>query len=145
MVSAVNEVASNSLRHAGGRGVLRMWHADDTVVCEVSDDGHIDDPLVGRVRPEVDDRGGRGLWMVNQLCELVQVRSSPTGTTVRMHFRSRAPADQGERSPSRGGGTAPWRSCPVGRFPRNTVQRRSFPGISPSTPLGPVRGVAAQE
>ena len=87
VVTAVNEVASNSLRHARGRGVLRMWHAPDALVCEVSDEGHIDEPLVGRLRPEVDDRGGRGLWMVNQLCELVQLRSTPTGTTVRMHFR----------------------------------------------------------
>ncbi len=91
MVTAVNEVASNSLRHAGGRGVVRMWRTPDSVICDVSDDGHIDDPLVGRVRPEVDDRGGRGLWMVNQLCELVQLRSTPTGTTVRMHFRRRPP------------------------------------------------------
>jgi anti-sigma regulatory factor (Ser/Thr protein kinase) len=87
VVSAVNEVASNSLRHAGGQGVLRMWRTDDALVCEVSDDGYIDEPLVGRLRPEVDDRGGRGLWMVNQLCELVQLRSSDTGTIVRMHFR----------------------------------------------------------
>jgi len=88
MVTAVNELASNSLRHAGGWGVLRVWHTEDAVICEVSDDGHIDEPLVGRRRPQVGDKSGRGLWMVNQLCELVQVRSTPMGTTVRMHFRS---------------------------------------------------------
>ncbi len=87
LVTAVNEVASNSLRHAGGWGVLRVWQTGDALICEVSDDGHIDEPLVGRMRPEIGDRGGRGLWMVNQLCELVQVRSTATGTTVRMHFR----------------------------------------------------------
>jgi anti-sigma regulatory factor (Ser/Thr protein kinase) len=87
VVTAVHEVASNSLRHAGGLGVLRMWHTEDSLICEVSDDGHIQDPLVGRRRPAVGDRGGRGLWMVNQLCDLVQVRSMSEGTTVRMHFR----------------------------------------------------------
>ena len=86
-MTAVNEVASNSLRHAGGWGVLRVWQAEDALICEVSDDGHIDEPLVGRMRPDIGDRGGRGLWMVNQLRELVQVRSTGTGTTVRMHFR----------------------------------------------------------
>lgn len=86
-VMAVHEVASNSLRHAGGWGVLRVWRTEDSLICEVDDDGHIDEPLVGRTRPEVRDPGGRGLWMVNQLCELVQVRSTPTGTTVRMHLR----------------------------------------------------------
>ncbi len=89
VVTAVNEVASNSLRHGGGGGELRLWHGPDAVVCEVTDGGHIVEPLVGRVRPETDDRGGRGLWIVNQLCELVQIRSTLSGTAVRMHFRRR--------------------------------------------------------
>jgi anti-sigma regulatory factor (Ser/Thr protein kinase) len=88
-VAAVNELASNSVRHGGGGGVLRMWMTADSFVCEVSDDGHIDEPLVGRRRPGIDMPGGRGLWMVNQLCELVQVRTGSEGTTVRMHVRRR--------------------------------------------------------
>ena len=87
VVTAVNEVASNSLRHAGGWGCLRIWPTPDTLVCQVSDSGHIDEPLVGRRRPQTGEPGGRGLWMVNQLSELVQVRSSSTGTVIRMHFR----------------------------------------------------------
>ncbi len=90
-VAAVNEVVSNTMRHGGGHGVLRIWSVRDTLFCEVNDDGHIDEPLVGRHRPTVDTPGGRGLWMVNQLCDLVQMRSDPTGTTVRMHLR-RSPA-----------------------------------------------------
>ncbi len=90
-VTAVNEVASNSLRHAGGWGVLRVWVAADAMICEVADDGHIDDPLVGRTLPKTGAQDGRGLWIANHLCELVQVRSTPTGTTVRMHFRPRRP------------------------------------------------------
>ena len=90
-VTAVNELASNSLRHGGGGGVLRIWEAAGSFVCEVSDDGFIDAPLVGRTRPGLDASGGRGLWMVNQLCELVQVRSSSSGTTVRMHLRRLPP------------------------------------------------------
>jgi anti-sigma regulatory factor (Ser/Thr protein kinase) len=86
-VIAVNEIASNSLCHAGGSGVLRMWVTGDSLVCEVADAGHIADPLAGRVRPAADDGGGRGLWIANQLCELVQIRSSSTGTTVRLHLR----------------------------------------------------------
>lgn len=85
--TAVNEVASNSLRHAGGWGLLRMWQTGDAFICEVSDDGYIHDPLVGRIPPDVEGLSGRGLWIVNQLCELVQVRSTTAGTTVRMHFR----------------------------------------------------------
>jgi anti-sigma regulatory factor (Ser/Thr protein kinase) len=85
VVLAVDEVATNSIRHGGGSGLLRTWHEHGRLTCEVTDSGHITNPLVGRVRPEIGARGGRGLWMVNQLCDLVQIRSGPTGTTVRMH------------------------------------------------------------
>jgi anti-sigma regulatory factor (Ser/Thr protein kinase) len=91
VVVAVNEVASNSLCHAGGWGELRIWDAADALVCEVTDDGRIEDPLVGRVRPAVGSQGGRGLWIANRVCELVQIRSAATGTTVRMHFRRHQP------------------------------------------------------
>ena len=84
---AVDEVASNSLLHGGGRGVLRVWCEPDTLVCEVVDDGVIADPLVGRQRPSVDRIGGRGIWLANQLCDLVQVRSGAAGTVVRVHVR----------------------------------------------------------
>ena len=86
LVLAVNEIATNTIRHGGGRGVFRMWQEDGHIICEVSDRGRIDEPMVGRVRPRNDHEGGFGLWLVNQLCELVQVRSSPTGSMVRIHM-----------------------------------------------------------
>jgi anti-sigma regulatory factor (Ser/Thr protein kinase) len=85
LLQAVTEVAGNSLVHGGGAGTLRTWRTDTGAVCEVRDRGSIRDPLVGRVRPGIDQEGGRGLWMVNQLCDLVQLRSSARGTVVRMH------------------------------------------------------------
>ena len=84
LVLAVAEVATNSIRHAGGWGTLRIWQQHDALVCEISDRGHITDPLVGRRTPAADSGGGRGLWLANQLCDLVQVRSGPAGTTVRL-------------------------------------------------------------
>ena len=87
LVLAVNEVATNSVRHGGGGGVLRVWRDGTSLVCEVRDQGRIDQPLIGRERPTTEQVGGRGLWMVNQLCDLVQIRSSDDGTVVRMHLR----------------------------------------------------------
>jgi anti-sigma regulatory factor (Ser/Thr protein kinase) len=87
LVLAVHEAAANSVRHGGGRGVLRIWRDDSSVLCEIRDRGYIRDPLIGRVRPRPDAVGGRGMWMINQLCDLVQVRSSGVGTVVRMHQR----------------------------------------------------------
>jgi anti-sigma regulatory factor (Ser/Thr protein kinase) len=86
---AANEVASNSVLHAGGEGRLRIWCEDGTLMCEVIDAGYIDQPLAGRESPHPGDATGRGLWLANQLCNLVQIRSSPDGTTVRLHMRLR--------------------------------------------------------
>jgi anti-sigma regulatory factor (Ser/Thr protein kinase) len=84
MTLAVSEIASNSLRHGGGRGELRIWTDGRSLVCEVSDSGHITEPLAGRVRPAPDAGGGAGLWLANQLCDLVEIYSSARGTTVRL-------------------------------------------------------------
>jgi anti-sigma regulatory factor (Ser/Thr protein kinase) len=85
LVLAVHELATNSIEHGGGSGLLRAWSEPDSVVLEVADDGIIDDPLIGR-EPLLDlAEDGRGVWMVNHLCDLVQVRSSRGGTTVRLH------------------------------------------------------------
>jgi anti-sigma regulatory factor (Ser/Thr protein kinase) len=81
---AVHELATNSLRHGGGRGVLRVWQEPDALVCEVHDAGRVEDPLVGRRIPTARQEGGRGVWMANNLCDLVQMRSSEAGTTVRV-------------------------------------------------------------
>ena len=84
LVLAVNEIVTNSVRHGGGAGTLRAWIDGDAVVCEVNDDGYLDDPLVGRRRPRPDAMGGRGLWLANQLCDLVQVRNGVEGCVVRV-------------------------------------------------------------
>jgi anti-sigma regulatory factor (Ser/Thr protein kinase) len=84
LVLAVNELATNSIRYGGGRGELCVWSEPDTLLCEVRDEGHISDPLVGRTRPTPEENHGRGLWLVNQLCDLVQIRSSAQGTAVRV-------------------------------------------------------------
>ena len=86
LVLAVNEVATNSVRHGGGHGLLRLWREADTVVCEIRDQGHIDRPLLGRERPILGQDGGLGVWLANQLCDLVQIRSFPDGTVVRIHM-----------------------------------------------------------
>jgi anti-sigma regulatory factor (Ser/Thr protein kinase) len=85
LVLAANEIATNSLRHGGGSGTLRSWTDGGSVVCEVRDAGVITDPLAGRRRPSVRDHGGRGLWLANRLCDLVQMRGFDNGNVVRLH------------------------------------------------------------
>ncbi len=86
-VLAVTELATNSVRYGGGTGTFRTWQAGDALLFELSDVGHIEDPMAGRVRPRADQNRGRGLWITNQLCDLVQLRSSPDGTTIRVWMR----------------------------------------------------------
>lgn len=84
LVIVVSELTSNSVRHAGGTAELTVWTEADRVVCEVVDRGRITDPLVGRRQPSAADLSGRGLYLVNHLCDLVQLHSDVDGTRVRV-------------------------------------------------------------
>lgn len=85
-VLAVSEIATNSVRYGGGRGSLRCWIENERFVCEVTDHGQIREPMVGRVRPLAGQVGGHGMWLANQLADLVQVRSNDQRTIVRVHI-----------------------------------------------------------
>lgn len=86
LLLAATEVATNSVRHGGGSGTLRTWAHEDWLVCEFHDAGHIADPLVGRVRPAAGQSGGQGMWLVQQVCDMVQIRTdADEGTTIRLH------------------------------------------------------------
>jgi anti-sigma regulatory factor (Ser/Thr protein kinase) len=87
LVLAINELVTNSVQYGGGRGTLRIWQEGGELLCEVSDQGRIVDPLAGRVPPPLEQHGGRGLWLVNHLCDLVQIRASPANNVVRTHMR----------------------------------------------------------
>jgi anti-sigma regulatory factor (Ser/Thr protein kinase) len=86
LVLAVSEVAANTLRHTRSAGTLAIWHDADKVVCEIHDEGVISDPLAGQRRPPANASGGHGLWIVHQVCDLVELTSDASGTTVRMHM-----------------------------------------------------------
>ncbi len=91
LVLVADELAANSIRHGGGHGTLRLWLDGSDVVCEVHDQGQVNDPLIGRRRPQPTAQGGAGLWIANQLCDLVQIRSAPdSGTTVRVRLNATA-------------------------------------------------------
>jgi len=87
LVLVANELVCNSIRHGGGTGTLRLWQDSGELICEVHDRGLVADPLIGRRRPDPGADGGAGLWIANQVCDLVQIRSTAQdGTTVRVHI-----------------------------------------------------------
>lgn len=84
LVMAVHELAMNSVVHGGGHGAVAIWREGDAIACQVRDAGVMEDPLVGRAPPLPLSTSGRGIWIVHQLCDFVQVRSSSRGTVVRI-------------------------------------------------------------
>jgi anti-sigma regulatory factor (Ser/Thr protein kinase) len=85
LVFAFNEAASNAVRYGDGLTRARVWRDADDVIGEIATSTTIDDPLAGRRTPDPADAGGRGLWLINQVCDLVEVRSDREGASVRMH------------------------------------------------------------
>jgi anti-sigma regulatory factor (Ser/Thr protein kinase) len=85
---AVNELAANAVEHGGGTGLLAVWAQRDCLIYQLSDAGHLTDPLAGRrPMPMTTFAGGRGLLLVNQLCDFVRTYTCPAGTTTRVHIR----------------------------------------------------------
>ena len=87
LVFAVNEAASNAVRHGDGRCRARVWRDGVSIVSEIRTTSAIDDPLAGRRYPGLDAASGRGLWLINQLCDLVELRSDHDGASIRMHVQ----------------------------------------------------------
>ena len=90
LLLAVNEIATNSILYAGA-GSLGVWQEDGRIVCEVRDEGFIDDDLVGRLRPAITEEQGRGIWFAHQVADLLQFRSAPSGTQWRIIFDCGSP------------------------------------------------------
>jgi anti-sigma regulatory factor (Ser/Thr protein kinase) len=81
---AISEILGNSVEHAGNSATMMCWRDSGSLIYEVRDGGHIDDPLAGRLPPPAEQESGRGLVMVNLLCDLVQMKSGPAGTVIRL-------------------------------------------------------------
>jgi len=87
---AVDEMTSNAMRHGGPPVSLRLWVADDRIVCTISDHGPgWDDPFAGYGPAHGEDlsRGGMGLWLARQLCDHVDISSDGAGARVRLTLR----------------------------------------------------------
>ncbi|MGA5304891.1 anti-sigma factor RsbA family regulatory protein [Nucisporomicrobium flavum] len=85
LVLAASEVAANTVDHTSGPGRVTVWTEPGVVVCQLQDTGHLTDPLAGRIVPPHISHRGYGLILTNELCDLVRIHSSPSGTTVRLH------------------------------------------------------------
>ena len=107
LAAAADELAA--AHHDNGHVRIRLWHDLTVVLCEITDPAVIDNPMIGRSATPtpgtVTDRRDRAIRLANELCDLVQVRSGPGGTTIRIHTRRHTtPTRQG---PDTASSTAP--------------------------------------
>lgn len=79
---AVSELTTNTLQHTTGGGHIRVWAEAGRLVCDVVDRG-TDRPF-GRDMPSAEAVRGRGLAIVERVCDAVHTAAVPGGTLVRI-------------------------------------------------------------
>jgi anti-sigma regulatory factor (Ser/Thr protein kinase) len=90
LLVATTEVATNAIRHGLPPVTCRTWTDDGDLVVDVTDGGHWQpEGLPGFLPPDPLVRAGFGLWGVRMLCPLVQLRTGPAGTDIRLRVPPR--------------------------------------------------------
>jgi anti-sigma regulatory factor (Ser/Thr protein kinase) len=87
LMVAVNEIATNAIKHGAGFGEFGIWLADGRLECQISDPGQADDHFLGYLPGDPGSDHGHGLWLVRQLTDLMEITTGPSGTTVRLSMR----------------------------------------------------------
>ncbi|MDI6099598.1 ATP-binding protein [Actinoplanes sp. NEAU-A12] len=80
-VLAVHELVANAVRHGGGAGRIHLRQQGDTLICEISDQGH-GDARVPAGLPAASAPGGRGLWLAHHLTGDLRIDAGPAGLCV---------------------------------------------------------------
>lgn len=88
LMLAVNEVATNIIRHGSGHGGLWMWAEGGELICDLADpERALEDTFLGYQPPRPFQQQGAGMWAVRRLCHIVEIRSGALGTVIRIHVR----------------------------------------------------------
>ncbi|MCK2213891.1 ATP-binding protein [Actinomadura sp. ATCC 31491] len=98
-VLAVHESVVNAVEHAGGHGYFKLYTVDGVIRSETTDRGAgiPDDYVDGAHRPSDMSYTGRGIYLIRRLCDGVDFRTGPLGTTVRITMRLPHSAGHGTR------------------------------------------------
>jgi hypothetical protein len=91
LAAAVADLAAAA--YAGtGDARIRLWPDHGALICDITDPGVITDPMIGRTTTNSTGTArDRAVRLANELCDLVQTRSTPDGTSTRIHTRRRTP------------------------------------------------------
>jgi serine/threonine-protein kinase RsbW len=81
---AVSELATNTLQHTAGGGRVRLRAEPGRLLCDVIDQGPV--RRLGRAMPAAQEVRGRGLAIVEHICDEVGIDSENGSTRVRLTF-----------------------------------------------------------
>lgn len=85
---AVSEAATNALVHGAPPRCVWVYEREGMLICHVHDGGRgLADPLAGYLPPESRSEGGRGLWLMRQICDVVEAADDETGSHIYLGLR----------------------------------------------------------
>jgi anti-sigma regulatory factor (Ser/Thr protein kinase) len=91
VVAAAHELAANAVRHGAGHGQLRLWADGRSLYLQVSDDGPAEQDDARPDAAEWKREHAHGLWIIDQVADLVGLDRDPDGTTVTVTFTISSP------------------------------------------------------
>jgi anti-sigma regulatory factor (Ser/Thr protein kinase) len=92
VVAAAHELAANAVRHGAGHGQLRLWADGRSLYLQVSDDGPAEQDDARPEAAEWNREHAHGLWIIDQVADLVGLDRDPAGTTVTVTFTISSPS-----------------------------------------------------
>jgi anti-sigma regulatory factor (Ser/Thr protein kinase) len=90
-VIAVNEIATNAVRHGSPEATLRLWPESRTCLAEIRDQGRWPGGAAGTgtaVRRPA-EHGGMGLEVARMVCDDLRIKATGSGTAVLLRMSLR--------------------------------------------------------
>jgi hypothetical protein len=89
LVLAVSEVGAYLKSQWTPSATVRTWEQPGAVVCDFRQPGaSIGDPFLGLRPAELVPGDGDGLWLANQICDWLDIRSGPDGCEIQLQIPS---------------------------------------------------------
>jgi hypothetical protein len=90
LVLAVSEVGAYLKSRWPASAAVRAWEQPGAVVCDFRQPGaSISDPFIGLRPAELVPGDSDGLWLTNQICDWMEIRSGADGCTIQLQVPSR--------------------------------------------------------
>ena len=90
LVLAVSEVGAYLKNQGPGTAAVRAWEQPGAVVCDFRQPGdNVSDPLLGLRPAGLEPGAGDGLWLANQICDWMEVRSGAEGCAIQLQVPGR--------------------------------------------------------